>query len=413
LTFFTGLALRRRSVTILIVLMVLVAGFFTYRNLERELFPEIEFPNITIATIYPNANPEAVERDVTEPIEEAVDGIEGLREIQSTSSENLSIVLLTFEFGEDMKEAERTIESSISGINFSDDVGKPQVSRISNDTFPVLQLSVTGERDIPSLQRILDEVIVPQIERVEGVFDVTVQGEVDEQVTITIDTDKLEDLGLSMQQVSNAIRANNISFPAGDISNSGSDFAVRATHEFGSLEDIRNLPVGFENNGNPGGALPAGGPANLRGERPVLLRDVAQVEFGTAEAATISRTNGRPSLNVVVLKEPEANTVAVTEQILASLDRIQGLPPDIEVLVLQNVGPEVKRELSTLLQRVRCGTVCLDRPAEAVCYAGKAARDKPVRARNPAGKQEGARQAAMRTREANRRARPCLPAGRL
>jgi hydrophobic/amphiphilic exporter-1 (mainly G- bacteria), HAE1 family len=85
LSFLTGLALRRRSVTVLIILLVLGAGFFTYRGLERELFPEIEFPNITVATVYPNANLEAVEREITEPIEEAVDGMEGLKEIQSTS----------------------------------------------------------------------------------------------------------------------------------------------------------------------------------------------------------------------------------------------------------------------------------------------------------------------------------------
>lgn len=350
MSFFTGLALRRRSVTVLIVLLVLAAGFFTYQNLERELFPEIEFPNITVVAVYPNANPETVEREVTEPIEEAVDGMEGLKEIQSTSSENISIVLLTFEFGEDMEEAERTIESSVSGVNFPDDVQEPLVSRISNDTFPVLQLSVTGDRDIPSLQRILDEVIVPQMERVDGVFEVSVQGEVDEQVTITVDTDKLEDLGLSMQQVANAIRGNNTSFPAGDIDRNGSSFSVRATHELGSLDDIRNLPVGFESNGSPGGALPVAGLANLRGERPVLLRDVAEVEVGTAEASSISRTNGRSSLNVVVLKEPDANTVEVTAQVLVAVEQIEGLPPDIEVLVLQNDGPEVERELSSLLQ---------------------------------------------------------------
>ena len=350
MTFLTGLALRRRSVTILIVLLVLAAGIFVYRGLERELFPEIEFPNITITTVFPNANPEAVEREVTEPIEEAVDGMEGLKEIQSTSSENVSVVLLTFEFGENMEEAERTIESSISGIDFPDDVEESFVSRINNDTFPVLQLSVTGDRDIPSLQRILDEVIVPQIERIDGVFEVNVQGEVDEQVTITLDTDKLEDLGLSMEQVSSVIRSNNTSFPAGDIDKNGSNFSVRTTHEFGSLEDIRNLPVGFENNGNPGGALPGLGLANLRGERPILLQDIAQVELGTAEAASISRTNGRPSLNILVLKEPDANTVDVTKQSLAALEQIQGLPPDVEILTLQNDGPEVERELSTLLQ---------------------------------------------------------------
>ena len=104
MSFLTILALRRQSVTILVVLLVLAGGVFTYNQLERELFPEIEFPNIFILTLFPSANPETVEREVTEPIEEAIDGIQGLKEIQSTSSANLSLVQATFEFGEDMKE---------------------------------------------------------------------------------------------------------------------------------------------------------------------------------------------------------------------------------------------------------------------------------------------------------------------
>ena len=349
MTFLTGLALRRRSVTILVIIMLLIAGVVVYQNLQRELFPEIEFPNITIITVYPNANPETVERDVTEEIEEAVDGMEGLKEIQSTSSENLSVVLLTFEFGEDMEEAKRTIESSTNGIDFPDAVDDPTVSRINSDTFPILQLSITGDRDVPSLQRIVDDVIVPEIERIDGVFDVSVLGEVDEQVTITVDTDKLEDLGLSMLQVSNALRDNNTSFPAGDIDRDGSNFPVRATYEFGSLEDIRDLTVGFENT-TPGGALAQVSTAGRRGDPPILLRDVATVELSTDEARSISRTNGRPSLNLVLLKEPDANTFDVTSEAIAAVDAIQGLPSDIEVLVLQNDGPEVEEQLSTLLQ---------------------------------------------------------------
>ncbi len=218
---------------------------------------------------YPNANPETVERDVTEPIEEAIDGMEGLKEIQSTSSENLSMIIATFEFGEDMKEAERTIEANINGIGFPEDVEDPVVSRINNNTFPVLQLSVIGDRDVPSLQRILDDAIIPRIERVSGVFRVDVMGKVDEQVTVTVDTDKLEDLGLSLLQVSNAIASNNLSFPAGDIDRSGATFAIRTTHEFASLEEIRNLTIGFE---NPvaGGAGTVDLP-NKRGQRPILL----------------------------------------------------------------------------------------------------------------------------------------------
>lgn len=351
MSFLTSLALRRQSVVILVVLLVLAVGVYTFNQLERELFPEIEFPNIFILTLFPSANPETVEREVTEPIEEAIDGIQGLKEIQSTSSANLSLVQVTFEFGEDMKEAERTIQSSLSGIDFPVDVKDPQVTRLNNNTFPVLQLSVKGDRDIPSLQRLVDDLVIPQIDRIDGIFSVDVLGKVDEQVTVTVDTGKLEDLGLSMAQVTDAIRGNNSSFPAGQIDQAGSTFPVRATHELGSLQDIREVPVGFETtlNGSAGGS-PQLRATSFSGNRPVRLGDVATVELGTAKAASISRTNGQPSLTLVVIKEPDANTVDVTNQVLSALDGIEELPEDLEILVLQNDGPEVERRLSGLLR---------------------------------------------------------------
>ena len=343
MTFLTGLALSRRSVTLLAFVLVLVAGVLTYRNLERELFPEIEFPNITIVTVYPSADPETVERDVTKPIEEAIDGMDGLKEIESVSSENVSLVLASFEFGEDMEEAKRAIESNVNGVAFPTDVDDPAVSRINNNTFPVLQLSVVSDRDIPSLQRILDDLVVPEIERVEGVFRVDVVGKSEERVKVVVDTDKLEDLGLSMQQVAEALSSNNASFPAGRIDQDGESFAVRATNELGSLEDIRNLTIGFE---SPESVHPAGPLL----DRPVRLRDVAQVTLGTAEANSISRANGKPSLNVTVVKDPDANTVDVTSGVIAALAEIEGLPPDIEILELSNDGPEVEKQLSNLLR---------------------------------------------------------------
>ena len=350
MTFLTRLALRRRSVTMLVVILILVAGVYTYQNLQRELFPDIEFPNITVLTVYPNANPETIEREVTKPIEEAIDGIDGLKEIASSSSENASVVLLTFDFGEDMKEAQRTIEGNINGISFPDAVRDPVVSRINNNTFPVLQLSVLGDRDIPSLQRVVDALIIPRIDRIAGVAEVNVLGKVDEQVTVTVDTEKLQDLGLTMLQVSAAVQGNNSSFPAGNIDQDGASFPIRATHEFGSLEDIRDLTVGFERPLLPGSALAAPTIIDHREDRPVRLRDVATVEFGAAKSNSISRTNGKPSLSLVVLKDPDANTVDVTSASLEALDAIEGLPPDIEIIILQNDGPEVEDQLSSLLR---------------------------------------------------------------
>ena len=204
MSFLTGLALQRRSVTILAILLILAAGVFTYRNLERELFPQIEFPNITIVTVYPSANPDTVVRDVTDPIEDAIAGMTGLQEIQSTSSENTSLVLATFDFGRDMEEVERDIVSNLSGIGFPQGVSDPIVSRIATDVFPVMQFSVLGDRDIPSLQRVVEDLIVPAIERVDGVFEASIIGKVDEQVSIKADPGKLEDLGLSLSDAATA-----------------------------------------------------------------------------------------------------------------------------------------------------------------------------------------------------------------
>ena len=125
--FITGLALRRRSVTVLAVILVLAAGIFTYRTLPVELFPEIEFPLVTVVTFYPSANPEAVAEDVTAPIENAIKGIDGLDSLQSVSSENRSVILANFEFGVDMAEAENTIDSNVRGIQFPTGVIQPVV----------------------------------------------------------------------------------------------------------------------------------------------------------------------------------------------------------------------------------------------------------------------------------------------
>ncbi len=339
MSFLTGLALHRRSVTILAILLILAAGVYTYQNLERELFPQIQFPNITIVTIYPSANPDTVVRDVTDPIEDAIAGMTGLQEIQSSSIENMSLVLATFDFGRDMEEVERDIVSNLSGVRFPDSVSDPIVSRIATEVFPIMQFSVLGDRDIPSLQRVLDELIIPEIEGVDGVFEAGVIGRVDEQVSINADPAKLEDLGLTLSQLAAALSDNNISLPAGSIDDGITSYPVRTSHKLGSLQEFRDLVVAFEKDGQ-----------GISTSRPIRLSDVATVEISTEKAARISRTNQKPSLGIVVVKEPDANTVDVTEQVLESLEQVQGIPSDVEIITLTNDGPEVRGQLDTLLR---------------------------------------------------------------
>ena len=356
MTYLTRLTLRRSSVTLLVIVLLLAGGVFAYNDLERELFPEIGFPNITITTFYPTADPETIVREVTEPIEDAIAGMDGLEDIQSISEQNVSSVLATFEFGSDLEQTERDIESNINGIQFPSGVEFTTVSRISNDTFPVMQLSVAGDRDIASLQRILDDLVVPSIEGIDGVFQVFLLGRVDERIAVTVDTEKLQDLGFTMNHVSNAISGNNIGIPAGSITDGDTTFPVRATHQLGSIQDIEGLVIGYEQVALPGSNQGPPGPRDLQGQRPVLLSDVATVEIGTSEASGLARTMGKPSLNIWIIKEPEANTLDVTNSVTEVLDNLE-LPQDVEVLEMSNNGPIVEESLESLLREGLLGFI--------------------------------------------------------
>ncbi len=357
----TKLALNRRSVTTLAIVLVLAAGIFTYRTLPVELFPEIEFPLITVTTFYPSANPEAVAKEVTEPIENTVSGLDGLESVQSFSSENRSIILATFKFGTDMTEVENNISSSINGISFPDGVVTPIVGRINPDSFPVLQLSVTGEREIVELQEILDSRILPEISGVEGVFRVEVTGDVQRQAQIVIDPVKMREKGISLFQVSQALKENSVAFPGGAISDGGGQvLPIKTTSSYESLDDLRNLVVGFSPSAmtQPGAMPPASAPsAPPSPPSPVTLGEIADVSLSAGAATSISRTNGKPSIGVAIIKDPDANTIDVTKAALEALEGVGELPEGVEVVTVSNDGPIIQDQITTLEREAVLGLI--------------------------------------------------------
>ena len=351
MSFITRLALRRRPVTVLIMIMLFGLGVYSYINLQRELFPDISFPNVAVNVFSANSDPETMMRDVSEPIEEAIAGLGGLREVSSVSTESRVNLLATFDFGTDMDDAEREVESAVNGTNLPDDV-VVIVSRLTPDAFPVIQFTVSGDEDIPSLQRLVNDVINPRLRRVDGVGAMYTLGEVEEQVIVSVDADKLKDLRLSSVQVADAITQNNISLPAGSINTRGTGYPVRTANEFGSLEDIRQLTVGFEQTDT---AFPQG---PQTGKRPIKVSDVADVELTTADPQRISRANGKPGLILAIVKDPDSNTADVTDAVSIAMNAIideGALPPDVEVLELSNDGPQVRESLESLLREGTIG----------------------------------------------------------
>ena len=358
--FIISLALRKRSVTLLAIVLVLASGVFAYRQLPVELFPEIEFPFVTVTAFYPSANPESVARDVAEPIERAIEDVPGVESVQSVSAENSALVIGVFEFGVDMAEVEAAVNSNLSGVAFPEGVGDPVVARFNPDALPVLQLSVVGDRDLADIQRIVAELLLPPIADVDGVFAANVSGGVSREISIRVDRQALADKGLSMFQVSQALRNNSVVLPGGAVFDDGRLLPVKTVSGYESLDDLRNLTVGFARSQAPSAPVSPVSPAPsapLAPPVPVSLGEIAEVEFGDAARASVSRTNGREGIGIGVVKEPDANTLDVTNGVLAALDAVEGLPPDIEIITVSNNGVNVQNQINTLQREAILGLI--------------------------------------------------------
>ena len=335
--FITGIAVRNRTVTVLAIILVLTAGITAYRTLQVELFPEIEFPLVTVTTAYPSANPDAVVRDVTAPIERAISGTAGLESVQSRTFEGNSIVLAAFTYGTDMAAAQDQITSAVNGISFTPGVEESSVGRFNPDQIPVIQFSVISDRDAADLRGIVQSQVLPALSDIEGVLQIEATGEIERRVQITVDADRLAQNNISLFRISNALRENNVSLPAGAIFEGGQAVLAKTTHTFGSIDDLKGLVVGMSESG------------------PVRLGDVADVSLGAAAPTSISRTNGKPSVGVSIVKEAEANTIDVTSAVRETLDGLTGLPSDVEVVIVSDQGPSIQHQIDTLLREAMFG----------------------------------------------------------
>ena len=332
MTFLTTFALRRPTVTLLAIILVLASGVISYRSMQVELFPQIEFPLVTVFASYPSADPEAVVREVTDPIERAISGADGLETVQSTSSEGRAAVFATFQYGTDMAAAEAFIENALNGVNFPAAVDDPTVGRFDPDAFPVIQFGVVSDRPLVEVQALVQDLIIPEIEDIEGVTQVQLVGDVDRNFIVTADLEKMSANGISLFQVSSALRDNNVTLPAGLLFDGTQAVIAKTTHSLESVEDLRNLVVGVNEDG------------------PVRLSDVADVTFGAGRTSSISRTNGKPGLSISVSKEPEANTVDVTNGVNDVIANLDGIPDDVDVIVVTDQGPEIQGQIDNLVR---------------------------------------------------------------
>ena len=344
----TRLALRNRAVTVMALVLILVGGVYAYQQLQQELFPEISLGVINISTSFQQGTPYQVAQEVTKPIEDVIIGMEDLEEVTSTSRGSRSTVRASFETNADLEAAETEINSRVSALRLPDAAGDPRVFALSPNQRPVMELSISGQRDVPELLRIVERQIAPRLQTIPGVFEVDIEGGVSEQVFVTVDPALLETYGLTIQNVIGALQGNSVDVTAGSMASQDGIVTVRAFHGYSNLDSIRNLPVGFA---RPDGAAGPNRSADATAT-PIRMVDVADVRVATPEASTVSRTNGQPSVSLNVLKTPEGNTIDITHAIDDLLLELESeLPPDLNIAVMDSQAPRLEEELSKVINQ--------------------------------------------------------------
>jgi HAE1 family hydrophobic/amphiphilic exporter-1 len=298
--FLTRISVNQPVFATMVMVAIMVFGIYSYQRLPIEQMPDIDFPVVAVVVSYPGASPEAVEADVVEPLEEAVNTIAGLDTIQSTAQSGQAMVLMIFDLEQDSQQMAQEVRDKIDPVkaNLPDGAGEPRVLRFDPAALPVLSLAVSSdtlsERDLTALT---EDIIVARISNISGVGSASVVGGVPRQLNIQIDPDRLTAFNIAPNAVISALEAANRDLAAGSIT---SDSIVQSLQVLGRLEDEQDFYDIIV--GNQGG-------------QPVTLADVATIEDGTGEATSLAILNGERALAVDILKTQGANTVGVAEEI--------------------------------------------------------------------------------------------------
>ncbi|SEG99924.1 hydrophobic/amphiphilic exporter-1, HAE1 family [Nonomuraea solani] len=358
MSFLARLSLANRGLVALVTLAVTAFGIFTIPQLKQQLLPSLAFPQVSIIAAYPGAAPQIVEDGVTVPIEDAVRGLTGVTGVTSTSRESSSTIQVAFDFGTDVDAAQSDIQQAVDRLSLPDDVD-PQVAVGSTDDLPVMQLAAASDEGQQGLADRLSTQVVPTLAGIEGVKEATVTGLRAEVITITPDEDELKDKGLDASAISSAIQNAGNPLPAGTLTKSGTALSVQVGSRFDGVADLKDLyltPAAApaqqpaqqtQQPGRPGAQPQQAKPAPK--PDPVRLGDVASVKLGLADSATLTRTDGKPSLGISITMKPDGNAVSISDEVRAELPALaRQLGGQSSLTIVFDQAPSVEQAIESL-----------------------------------------------------------------
>lgn len=295
--------IKHNVMTILTYILIVVFGFYCFQSLPLALMPDMELPVAIVYSTYAGAGPEDIEQQVTKPLESACAGLAGLDTLMSTSAENMSMVIVQFDYGTDLDETLTDMRDKVDMVKsqLPEDASDPTVMSIDIDSMPVIMVALTGS-DLATLQSIAEDELEPALERLEGVASVDIMGGYENEVAVKTDAARLKGFNLTVSSVAQQIGADNMAVPGGELDSGSQTLSVRTDGEYQSVDDVKNALI----------SLPTGG--------TVRLSQIADVSMQPKDQDALAKVDGKECLLLSVNKQSGSNTVEIAELAKSELD---------------------------------------------------------------------------------------------
>ena len=331
-------AIEKPVTTALIFVAVIVIGIYSFLKLPIDQFPEMDPPYITVMTTYPGASASEMETNVTKIMENALTSVDHLKHITSQSKDNISVVTLELEWGSNMDEAVNDVRSFVdmAANNLPDNCAKPVIFKLSTSSMPICQYSITADETYAGLDKILNDEVVPQLNHIDGIGNISLSGAPDRYVYVNIDQQKLDAYGITLEQVGQVVSANNLNLSSGTIKMPQEQYQMQVRSEYIESSEIANLMVAMTPQG-----------------QQVFIRDIATVKDTIKDLSLDEKTNGREAVRLVIAKQTGANTVQVCRDVRAELAKIQKqLPTDVKIEKIYDSSENIQNSINSLEESV-------------------------------------------------------------
>lgn len=386
----------------ILTVIVAAAGLYSGLVMKQETIPNINIPFLSVTAVYPGAAPEGVVQDITIPLEQRLQNVDGVKNVSSTSMENAANIAMEFDYGTDLDQATAAVREALNEVTLPDGAQKPTISKFSLSSFPVVSLSASdSSSDLEGLTKNIEDEVVPELEKIPGVASVSVSGQYVKEVQLTFNKEKMAQLGLTEDTVKGIVQGSSVRVPLGLFNLEQSSKAVVVDGNITTLDDLKKLTIpvtpgagsaqgqsgtagaagqgaggagaaagaGAGSAAGAGAGSPAGSgagnaAASIQGGQAgvptgiptVKLSDIADIKVvGSAES--VSRTNGKASIGLQIVKDNDANTVDVVNAVKDKAKDLEGQFKGMELTVLLDQGKPIEDSVSTMLDKAVFGAL--------------------------------------------------------